>query len=115
MAKKVKSFAGSLQDNPALRFISTTEEAEQQQVAVEKVLGYDAEQQPIQEPQKQEAPANPLKLKSKEELEIRNRRVQLVFKPSVHEQIKAEAKSLGLSVNEFINQLVEKYLEVKGE
>lgn len=110
MAKK--SFAHNLQDNPALKFISTPEATEQQE-AVKNLLDYQEEEKPKQDTPQPEA--NPLKLKAKKELEIRNRRVQLVIKPSVHEKVKAEAESLELSVNEFINQLIERYLEMKGE
>lgn len=44
-------------------------------------------------------------------IETKSRRVQLLFKPSVHEKAKAKAKLAGISVNQYICDLVEKAVE----
>ena len=87
MAKK------SFKDNPALQFISTAEE-EEQEVTPEKKA-----------PTTAKAPEgyklNPLYVETK------SRRLQLVLQPSLYEKVKATAKAKKLSVNEYIHQLLE--------
>lgn len=84
MAKK------SFKDNPALQFISATEEEPQEQ----------APQQPTEK-----APEgykrNPLYVETK------SRRLQLVLQPSLYERVKSRAKASGLSVNEYVHQLLD--------
>lgn len=84
MAKK------SFKDNPALQFISATEEEPQEQ----------APQQPTEK-----APEgyklNPLYIETK------SRRLQLVLQPSLYKRVKDRAKAGGLSVNEFIHNLLD--------
>lgn len=84
MAKK------SFKDNPALQFISATEEEPQEQ----------ATQQPTEK-----APEgykrNPLYVETK------SRRLQLVLQPSLYERVKSRAKASELSVNEYVHQLLD--------
>ena len=84
MAKK------SFKDNPALQFISATEEEPQEQTP----------QQPAEK-----APEgyklNPFYVETK------SRRLQLVLQPSLYDRIKARAKASGLSVNEYVHQLLD--------
>lgn len=84
MAKK------SFKDNPALQFISATEEEPQEQTP----------QQPTEK-----APEgyklNPLYVETK------SRRLQLVLQPSLYDRVKARAKASGLSVNEYVHQLLD--------
>lgn len=83
MAKK------SFKDNPALQFISAADEQEGPQAT----------------PTTAKAPAgykvNPLYVETK------SRRLQLVLQPSLFERVKARATASGLSVNEYIHQLLD--------
>lgn len=87
MAKK-KSFI----DNPALQFIS--EPADEAQ-----------EQQTEARPTTSKAPAgyklNPLYVETK------RRRLQLVLQPSLFDRVKARATASGLSINEYVHQLLD--------
>lgn len=78
MAKK-KSFIG---ENPALQFIST------------------AQPKPSQKPPKGYK-LNPLYVETK------SRRLQLVLQPSLYDKVKAGAAAAGLSVNEYVHQILE--------
>jgi predicted DNA binding CopG/RHH family protein len=87
MAKKT-----FLQGNPALQFISgATDQAQHQEAA---------------QPQPAEAPegykVNPLYIETK------SRRLQLIVQPSLYNRIKAGADAAGLSVNEYIHQILDK-------
>ena len=44
--------------------------------------------------------------------EVKSRRVQLVFQPSLYKKVKKAAKGAGLSVNEYVHQILER--ETKG-
>ena len=81
MAKK--SFINT--DNPALQFIS----------------GAAAEENPPQEAAPGGAKPNPAFVETK------NRRVQLVFQPSLYKKVREKAKAGGLSVNEYIHQILD--------
>lgn len=65
----------------------------------------------VKEEAKDSPAADTVTLKIKPKKELRDRRVQIMLKPSVHDQFKVKAKTLGLSVNELINQLVEGFLD----
>lgn len=83
MAKK------SFKDNPALQFISTnTEEREAptEQTAQKPPEGYKR---------------NPLYI------EVKSRRLQLILQPSLYERVRAKAKAAGLSVNEYVHQILD--------
>lgn len=45
-------------------------------------------------------------------IEKKTKRVQLLMKPSVHDKARSKASSLGMSLNDYINTLVEKDMEV---
>lgn len=77
MAKK------SFKENPALQFISTADEEQTEEKAPE---GYKL---------------NPLYIETK------SRRLQLVLQPSLYKRVKDRAKAGGLSVNEFIHNLLD--------
>ena len=49
----------------------------------------------------------------KEQAELKTKRVQLVFKPSLYEKLKAVAKANNTSVNDYVHQLLENVLQVK--
>lgn len=88
MAKK------SFKDNPALQFISTAEE-EEQEVA-----------------QTQEAPTTAAKAPEGYKLnplyvETKTRRLQLVLQPSLFDRVKKGAKKSGLSVNEYVHRILD--------
>lgn len=76
----------SFKDNPALQFISATEEPEQQP-AEKAPDGYKI---------------NPLYIETK------SRRLQLILQPSLYERVKAKAEASGLSVNEYAHQILDK-------
>ena len=81
MAKK------TFKDNPALQFISTTEAEDEQPTPTEKTPeGYKL---------------NPLYVETK------SRRLQLVLQPSLYERVKTAAKTSGLSVNEYVHQILD--------
>lgn len=86
----------SFKDNPALQFISTAETAEQETTPVER------EQMPKHTGK---PPAgyklNPLYVETK------SRRLQLVLQPSLYERVKAGATAAGLSVNEYVHQILD--------
>lgn len=82
MAKK-KSF---IQDNPALQFISTPEAQSEEQTPAKAPEGYKL---------------NPLYIETK------SRRLQLVLQPSLYDRVKAGAKAAGLSVNEYVHQILD--------
>ena len=46
-------------------------------------------------------------------VERRTKRVQLVMTPMLYEQVKREAHNVGISFNEFVNQLCTNYLQKK--
>ncbi len=92
MAKK-KSFIG---ENPALQFISTAETETQPE---------EREPMPAQPKPSQKLPKgyklNPLYVETK------SRRLQLVLQPSLYDKVKAGAAAAGLSVNEYVHQILE--------
>lgn len=84
MAKK------SFKDNPALQFISTAEEEEQEEVttgAAKAPEGYKI---------------NPLYVETK------TKRLQLVLQPSLFDRVKKAAAGSGLSVNEYVHRILDK-------
>lgn len=90
MAKK------TFKDNPALQFISTPEEEEIKEVALEI---------PPKTPEGYKL--NPLYIETK------SRRLQLLMQPSLHAKLKDMAKDKKISVNELIHTVLEEY--TKGE
>lgn len=84
MAKK------SFKDNPALQFISSAEEEriepEREKTTGKATAGYKV---------------NPLYVETK------SRRLQLVLQPSLYERVKKRATNSGLSVNEYIHQILD--------
>ena len=92
MAKK-KSFIG---ENPALQFISTAETETQP----EEREPMPAQPKPSQKPPKGYK-LNPLYVETK------SRRFQLVLQPSLYDKVKAGAAAAGLSVNEYVHQILE--------
>ena len=88
MAKK------TFKDNPALQFISTAEEEEQEVTPAQKAPTTAAK-----------APEgyklNPLYVETK------TRRLQLVLQPSLFDRVKKEAKKSGLSVNEYVHRVLD--------
>ena len=106
-----KSFKG----NPALQFISSSQEEAEQAAALP------AEDQQPEQPEKVKgtippAPAgykiNPLYL------EIKSQRLQVVMQPSLLKLLKKQAKEQKLSTNGYIHEILEaaarKYEEEKG-
>lgn len=81
MAKK------SFKDNPALQFITNTEETEREATESKAAPeGYKL---------------NPLYIETK------SRRLQLVLQPSLYNRVKEKAQGAGLSVNEYIHQILD--------
>lgn len=83
MAKK------SFKNNPALQFISAAEEPETVPERVEQNTAPDGYK------------VNPLYI------EKRSKRVQLVLQPSLFSRVKAKAESKGLSLNEYVHQILD--------
>lgn len=96
MSKPRKSFK-----NPALQFISEPNEEEQDLT--------EAKEQPKEEGCAGQDPGvvpegyklNPMFV------EVKSRRLQLVMQPSLYQRVKARAKELDLSVNEYIHQTLD--------
>lgn len=86
MAKK------SFIDNPALQFISTPEPEGREQMQ--------------EQPRPSEKPPKGYKLNPLF-VETKSRRLQLVLQPSLYERVKAGAKACGLSVNEYVHQILD--------
>ena len=85
MAKK------SFKDNPALQFISQAAEEQTQEQAPVKPTTKAPEGYKL----------NPLFV------EVKSRRLQLVLQPSLYERVKTGASAGGLSVNEYIHQILD--------
>ena len=92
MAKK-KSFI----DNPALQFISTAEPEETRQ---------EERELPASQAKPAEKPPEGYKLNPLY-VETKSRRLQLVMQPSLYERVKKRATNSGLSVNEYIHQILD--------
>lgn len=86
MAKK-KSFI----DNPALQFISTEEPEEREPITRTSPTAKPPEGYKV----------NPLYVETK------SRRLQLVLQPSLYDRVKAGAAAAGLSVNEYVHQILD--------
>lgn len=92
MARK-KSFI----DNPALQFISTAEPNETQQ---------EERELPASHAKPAEKPPEGYKL-NPIYVETKSRRLQLVLQPSLYNRVKARAAAAGLSVNEYVHQILD--------
>lgn len=85
----------SFRDNPALQFISTVESGEARQ----------EEREPI--PQTNPTGKLPEGYKFNPlYVETKSRRLQLILQPSLYERVKAGAVAAGLSVNEYVHQIL---------
>lgn len=87
----------TFKDNPALQFISTPNDDENQDQETESI--------PAKVPKGYKL--NPLYIETK------SRRLQLVLQPSLYDRVKAKAKANGLSVNEYCHQILDE--ATKGE
>lgn len=92
MAKK--SFKG----NPALQFISTVKEEEQEVIPPPM---------PITEKTPEGYKLNPLYVETK------TRRLQLALQPSLFDRVKMEADKSELSVNEYVHRILDKATKEK--
>lgn len=86
----------SFKDNPALQFISSTEPEETE-----------TRQEPELPPEAAQKPPKGYKLNPLY-VETKSRRLQLVLQPSLYERVKTRAKAEGLSVNEYVSQVLDK-------
>lgn len=86
----------SFKDNPALQFISTAEPEEGRQEGWEPM------------PQTSSTGKPPVGYKVNPlYVETKSRRLQLVLQPSLYERVKAGATAAGLSVNEYVHQILD--------
>ena len=106
-----------LQNDPSLAFISAADAAAQDQRQDEpdqsdrQAAGLpDAE---ARAPMKHGAPPKGYRL-NPEFLEVKSKRVQLVFRPSTYKAARAAAKRAGVSLNEYIHQLIEQATAEQG-
>jgi len=86
----------SFKDNPALQFISTVEPEtmpEKRELSI-------AQPKPAEKPP-EGYKRNPLFVETK------SRRLQLVLQPSLYERVKTGAVAAGLSVNEYVHQILD--------
>lgn len=91
----------TFRDNPALQFISSADPENTQ-----------PEEKTIPLPQPAEKPPEGYKL-NPIYVEKRSRRLQLVLQPSLYDRIKSHARAAGLSVNEYVHQILDN--ATKGE
>lgn len=85
----------SFRDNPALQFISAAESGEARQEERESI------------PQKNPTRKLPSGYKFNPlYVETKSRRLQLILQPSLYERVKAGAIAAGLSVNEYVHQIL---------
>ena len=94
MAKK--TFTG----NPAMQFITPQEPAEEE-------APIRAREPKPKAASKKDLPPEGYKLNPKY-VEVKSRRLQLVMQPSLYEKVKARAKAGGLSVNEYIHEILDR-------
>ena len=88
----------SFKDNPALQFISEPQQeepVEQQKPQENKPIAKSNEKPP------EGYKLNPLYVETK------SRRMQLVLQPSLYERVKKGANAAGLSVNEYVHQILD--------
>lgn len=52
-----------------------------------------------------------IEVKSVEKKEARNKRMNLLITPSLYENVKLKCDTLGISVNECVNQLLEQWID----
>lgn len=85
----------SFKDNPALQFITTAAEDKEQPREQKQAVPLPTEKPPAG------YKVNPLYVETK------TRRLQLVLQPSLYERVKAGASAAGLSVNEYVHQILD--------
>lgn len=84
MALRMAKKSFNLNDNPAVRFISSVDEYSPE---------YNADEGLPKKPK---------------QVETKSKRIQLLLRPSLYKKLKEGAYSSNLSVNEYINQLLER-------
>ena len=89
----------SFKDNPALQFISTAETETPPAPPA-------AEREPMSYPRPTEKPPAGYKLNPLY-VETKSRRLQLILQPSLYNRVKAGAAAAGLSVNEYVHQILD--------
>lgn len=100
----------NLQNDPSLAFISAADAAAPDQSDRQAAGLPDAE---ARAPMKHGAPPKGYRL-NPEFLEVKSKRVQLVFRPSTYKAARAAAKRAGVSLNEYIHQLIEQATAEQG-
>lgn len=94
MAKKKTFIEGVVaEDNPALQFISTPKPAPKQE-------------EPKPKARRENDPPEGYKLNPMY-IETKSRRLQLVLQPSLYERVKEAAQAKGVSVNEYIHNILD--------
>ena len=53
-----------------------------------------------------------IEVKSVEKKEARNKRLNLLITPSLYEDVKLKCDTLGISVNECVNQLLQQWIDM---
>ena len=118
MAKK-KDFS-NMMENPAMAFISGTPEKEEQQEPAAKEKRAKKAGQPKRTKKTPAEGRQPTRKhlrgdlrdapegyrRNPEFVEMKTRRVQLVFQPSVYDAGKAEADNRGISFNDYVHELI---------
>lgn len=112
MSTTKKSFMG----NPAIQFITAPEPKEPTE-QVQELPNVSAPVQKTDEPAQESAKTNapvpnsntpPAGYKMNPMyVETKSRRLQLVLQPSLYERVKKAAKDAGLSVNEYVHQILD--------
>ena len=100
MADKKEKFKKAFWENPAMAFISTNA-VEEPKTTEEPPQDH---HRATTEPQAKESYVVKHKIVNSE---VKTRRVQLVFRPSTHKAATEKAEAMGLSLNEYIHNLIE--------
>lgn len=102
-SKKRPDFRAAMARDPAAMFISSAEEPTEAEAPAPR---------PSATEKSAPAPIMDYIRKNTPKHETRSRRLQLLMKPSLYARLKETADSTELSVNELINAILEKVLEV---
>lgn len=101
----------NLRNDPALAFVSAADDTAGNLPDQQQAAGLpDAE---ALAPMKHGAPPKGYRL-NPEFIEVKSKRVQLVFRPSTYKAARAAAKRAGVSLNEYIHQLIEQATAEQG-
>jgi len=107
----------SFKDNPALQFMSRTEEPIREDAKGAGEQGAAITEKPVEFQQAREAREIPISFRAipMASFEAKSKRFNMLIRPSVYTSLREMAVKRGTSVNDLINTIVENYIEVNGK